>query len=121
AAPPIEPWKGRSMSDPNDKDLPGDAEEVDTDTEGDATEPEDLTGLKSALGRLKDDRKVLKQKLADALTENAFLVSLPKGVQNPKAVRALAREFGMIKDDGTLDAEAFKKEFPQLLTTATPP
>lgn len=104
------------MPDPENEILPGDAEEVETDAEGEG-EPEDLTGLKSALGRVKTERSKLKDELAKVRAENAFLSSIPRGLKNPRAARVLAAEFGLLKEDGAIDADAFKKQFPEQFTT----
>lgn len=102
------------MADPVNEDLPGDAEEVENeaDAEGEGGE-EDLTGLKSALGRLKTEKSKLKDELAQTKAELAFTKSVPRGLKNVKAARALAKEFDLIKEDGSLDVTAFKKQFPE--------
>lgn len=100
------------MPDPNEENLPGDAEEVETEAEGDGEE-QDLHGLKSALTRLKTERTQLKDELAKMKAENAFMASIPKGLKNPRAARVLAAEFNLLKEDGSLDAAGFKKQFPE--------
>lgn len=106
------------MADHDNEDLPGDAVEDDAaDAEGEGGE--DLSGLKSALAKVKAKNKALKEALADAKTEGAFVASLPKNLRNPEVAKVLAREFGLVKSDGTLDAEAFKKQFPEQFTNST--
>ncbi len=107
------------MPDPNEDNLPGDAEEVEQETEAEGDgEEENLHGLKSALSRLKTERTQLKDELAKMKAENAFMASIPKGLKNPRAARVLAAEFDLIMEDGALDVTAFKKQFPEFLPSA---
>ena len=103
------------------EETPADGEEHDgdgapADGEGEA---EDLSGLKSALGRVKADRAKLKDENSKLKAENAFLRSVPRGLKNPRAARALASEFGLLKEDGALDVAAFQKQFPEQFTSTS--
>jgi len=108
------------MADQETETLTDEVEEEQTNPEGEA-QGEDLTGLKSTLSKLKTERTALKAQLAEQKQETTFFASLPAGVKNPRAARVLAQEFGHIGEDGTLDVEAFKAQFPEQFSNAIPP
>lgn len=108
------------MADTVNEDIPGDAEEIEevAEAEGDGEE-QDLSGLKSALGRLKTEKSKLKDELAQTKAELAFTKSVPRGLKNVKAARALAKEFDMLDESGALKVAEFRRAFPEQF--ASPP
>jgi len=99
---------------------------------------EHVHGLKSALDRIKDERKVLKseieriqkdkssdaeqklqsvsQKLQEAERRATFHESLPPVVTDRRLAWVAAQEYGLVSDDGTCDVDALRSAVPALFT-----
>ena len=99
-------------------------------------------GLKSTLDKFKGENKELKlavqvvkdatgkelaevqsnltKQLEESERNTRFLESCPATIKDRKAAKALAREYGAIRSDGTLDADRLKESFPQIFETTTP-
>jgi hypothetical protein len=85
--------------------------------------------LKDAMRALRDGREAdieqvrreLGEKLSTVEKRARFLETCPPEIGNPKAALAVAREFGAMRDDGSLDVERLKDAAPELFTTKTPP
>ena len=102
-----------------------------------------MSGLKSAHERVKTERNELKEaikaiqngresdveKVRTELSEKLetterrarFLETCPRDIANPMAAHAVAREFGCIRTDGSLDAAQLKEKCPELFGGKTPP
>lgn len=99
--------------------------------------------LENTLTRLKDERKSLKEKIAniqkdvslnaeekiaamqvqvqEAEMKASFFESLPAGIKNPKNAYILAKANECINSDGTLNTGKFKETCPELFVKSAPP
>lgn len=85
--------------------------------------------LKDAMKALRDGREAdieqvkreLGEKLSAVEKRARFFETCPPEIGNPKAALAVAREFGAMRDDGSLDVERLKEAAPELFTAKSPP